>query len=88
MRNVPHQTVNIARTAQQSVKLEQLYQIHIGGGEDYTGSYDIIPQIEAQIMPTEDKHMTDDVNIRAIPYYEVSNPQDGKTVYIGSDLSD
>lgn len=50
--------------------------------EDYTGSYDIVPSVDAQIMETSGKRMTADVQIQAIPYYEVSNT-DGCTVIIG-----
>lgn len=48
----------------------------------YTGSYDIVPAVESQVMNTAGKRMTDDVQIQAIPYYEVSNA-DGLTIIIG-----
>lgn len=49
----------------------------------YEGDYTIIPKITAQTMKTQDKLMTDNVTIKEIPYFEVSNPQSGKTVIIG-----
>lgn len=52
------------------------------GYEDYAGEYNVIPKIEAQSLPTADKHLTDNVTVEAIPYYEVSNPT-GKTIIIG-----
>lgn len=52
------------------------------GYEDYTGEYNVIPKIEAQSLPTADKHLTDNVTVEPIPYYEVSN-QKGKTIIIG-----
>lgn len=52
------------------------------GYEDYAGAYNVIPKIEAQSLPTADKHLTDNVTVEPIPYYEVSN-QKGKTIIIG-----
>lgn len=52
---------------------------------DYGGSYVIIPKVESQTMPTENKRMRSDVLIREIPYYEVSNVT-GVTVYIANTL--
>ena len=51
----------------------------------YTGSYDITPEVDEQIMYTRDRHMLDDVTIRAIPYFMTSNVN-GETVYIASEL--
>ncbi len=52
------------------------------GYEDYTGSYNVVPKIEAQSLATADKHLKDNVTVEPIPYYEVSNPT-GKTIIIG-----
>lgn len=52
---------------------------------DYDGSYVIIPKVESQTMPTENKRMRQDVLVREIPYYEVSNVS-GLTVYIANTL--
>lgn len=49
----------------------------------FTGSYEISPRVEAQTIPTADKRMTEDMTIKAIPYYEVSNNENGKTIIIG-----
>ena len=49
----------------------------------YDGTYDVIPSTAAQILQTERKMMTDNVNIRSIPYAEVSNDSNGYTVTIG-----
>lgn len=53
------------------------------GGDPYDGEYDITPKVEAQTMPTKEKIMLEDVTIRAIPYAEVTNQSNGKTVTIG-----
>lgn len=51
--------------------------------EDYVGDYTIIPDFTQQVMPTNDKHMTDDVTIESIPYSEVANQSGGLTINIG-----
>lgn len=56
------------------------------GYTDYTGEYEVTPKVESQTMPTKDKHMTDDVKINAIPYFEVSNNAGGVTIYIGKEV--
>ena len=56
------------------------------GGELYNGSYTITPGIWEQKMATRSKIMTDDVTVKAIPYYEVSNPSGGNTVFIGAEI--
>lgn len=56
------------------------------GYADYNGDCHVTPKCSEQILPTRDKHMTDDVTIRAIPMYTVSNETGGDTVYIGSEV--
>lgn len=55
-------------------------------GPVYDGSYVVIPKVEAQTLPTKDKRMADDVSIKGIPIYDVSNNAGGTTVYIGSEI--
>ena len=52
-------------------------------GETYEGPYTIRPEIDEQIMETNNKLMTDDVTIQAIPYHSVDNAEMGQTVIIG-----
>ena len=54
--------------------------------DPYTGDYTITPKVNAQTMPTSQKYMTDDVQIKAIPFFETSNQSNGQTVYIGSEV--
>lgn len=54
--------------------------------DPYTGAYEITPAVESQTLPTAQKLMTQDMQIKAIPYFETSNNSDGKTVYIGSEV--
>ena len=49
----------------------------------YEGSYDIRPGLLAQTLPTNDRHLHEDILVRAIPYTEVSNIQHGLTAIIG-----
>lgn len=51
----------------------------------YDGSYTVTPKVTAQALKTADKVMRADVDVEAIPKYEVDNKQ-GTTVYIGSEL--
>lgn len=50
---------------------------------DYIGSYDVIPKVTEQIVNTHDRHMTDDLTVKAIPYAEVTNQANGMTATIG-----
>lgn len=55
--------------------------------DPYEGSYVVIPEVNAQVLPTLNKRMTDDLTVTGIPYYEVSNTS-GITVYIADNLND
>jgi hypothetical protein len=54
--------------------------------DPYTGSYEVTPKVEAQTMPTAQKLMAQDVTIKAIPIYNVSNNSGGSTVYIAKEV--
>ena len=49
----------------------------------YNGSYEVIPRINPQNLPTRDKHLAKDILVHAIPYHEVENTERGKTAIIG-----
>ncbi len=51
--------------------------------DQYTGPYEVTPAIEAQTLNTTNRVMTEDVNIKEIPYYSVSNSANGETIIIG-----
>lgn len=53
---------------------------------DYTGSYEVTPKASEQSLKTKDRHLTDDVTVKAIPFFETSNNSGGNTVYIGSEV--
>lgn len=56
------------------------------GGEQYEGSYDVTPKVEGQTMPTKNKVLIDDMTVKAIPIFKVSNTSGGNTVYIGNEV--
>lgn len=64
---------------------EALHIMEVAGPDIqvYGGAYTVRPEVEAQVMETENKLMLADLTVQAIPYHEVDNPQDGQTVIIG-----
>lgn len=57
------------------------------GGELYNGEYVVTPRVTEQTLPTAQKIMADDVTVKKIPRYDVSN-KSGKTVYIGIEIEE
>ena len=53
--------------------------------DDYEGEYTVTPSGESQILETANKKLTDDVEVKAIPYYDVANEY-GRTIYIGGEI--
>lgn len=54
--------------------------------EKYRGAYTVTPKTERQTLETAGKLLTDNVAVREIPYYDVSNTSGGSTVYIGREV--
>lgn len=50
----------------------------------YEGDYEVTPKFTEQVLPTQGLLMRDDVQVHAIAVERVSNPQGGRTVYIGA----
>lgn len=50
--------------------------------ENYTGEYVITPKVSEQTMNTAGLLLEDNITIEAIPYTEVTNVANGKTVNI------
>lgn len=60
-----------------------------GGSSEYdwyTGDYSVIPKVTSQSLATAKKLMSRNVEIKSIPFYEVSNTK-GTTVYIGDEIN-
>lgn len=49
----------------------------------YEGPYVVTPKVGEQYLDTDLRAMHEDVTIKPIPYWEVSNPSGGTTVIIG-----
>ena len=56
--------------------------------EYYDGDYIVTPGVDGQTLETNSKLMDDDVTIKAIPYYDTTNPAGGSTVYIAAALTE
>lgn len=54
--------------------------------DPYEGAYDATPKPTQQTLPTKGKIMTQDVTVRAIPYFDVSNLSGGQTIYIANEV--
>lgn len=56
----------------------------IGGDvEEYKGAYEVTPKLEAQTLPTAEKVMRHNVEVKEIPITKVTNASGGNTVIIG-----
>ena len=85
-------TLSVIRDADILISVEpnELIDIEVesvvegGGGRFpyYTGSYEITPKPIGQILPTENKSMSEDLVIKDIPYSVVTNPSGGETINI------
>ena len=56
------------------------------GGIEYEGSYEVTPKVDSQNLPTKNKVLVDDMTVKAIPFFNVSNISGGSTVFIGSEV--
>ncbi len=54
--------------------------------EYYEGNYTVVPKTQEQLLATSKKYLTEDITIKKIPYYDVSNTSGGTTVFIGKEL--
>ena len=54
--------------------------------DTYDGNYIVTPRLNEQTLATKDKNMIDDVVVKPIPIYELSN-EHGITVIIGGELN-
>lgn len=60
-------------------------EVFISGDNEfdaYDGEYEFIPSIEQQTIHTAEKYVKEDIVIKAVPYSEVTNISNGKTVTI------
>ena len=81
----PSVTFRFGHTASPAMAVDQGRPVYMGG-EPYEGPYDVTPKVTAQTLPTAKKLMREDVSVRAIPYFDVSNPAGGNTIYIANEV--
>lgn len=57
-----------------------------GVGKDYTGPYEVTPQLYKNILlPTKGSMPTEDITVLKMPQYEVANAAGGTTLILGGD---
>lgn len=81
----PSVTFRFGQTDSPAMAVELGQPVYIGG-DPYEGPYDVTPKVTAQTLPTAKKFMQEDVSVRAIPYFDVSNPAGGNTIYIANEV--
>lgn len=72
------------RVAQQSAVSVRITGTAVVSAPEYAGPYDITPLFSTQILPTAKRLMQQDVTIKKIPQYEVSNDY-GTTLILGDE---
>ena len=81
----PSVTVRFGQDASPAMAVELGRPVYMGG-DPYEGPYDVTPKVTAQTLPTAKKFMREDVSVRAILYFDVSNPAGGNTIYIANEV--
>lgn len=56
------------------------------GGKEYKGDYVATPTTEEQVFKTKGMVLLDDMTVKSIPFFNVSNTSGGNTVYIASEV--
>lgn len=67
-----------------SMTVQDAVVVH-GTGTEFDGPYEVTPKVNAQVLPTKHKHMTEDLTVLSIPYYEADNNK-GTTIFIASEV--
>lgn len=65
------------------IAVDELPSASTGEYDVYEGDYIVTPRVAQQTLPTAQRLMQADVLIKEIPYAEVTNVSNGKTVTIG-----
>ena len=83
-----HFLISLQESSQKfDVSFGEIQYIAPGAEAVYAGSYEVTPKIGEQVLATRKKYMKDNLTIQKIPYYDVSNPAGGSTVYIAEELT-
>ena len=90
VRNAPKQSIDVgianAPTQEVNIKQDTIIVPVYKDAPPYEGEYDVIPKVSEQTLPTANKLLSNDVTIKEIPYFEVSNSSGGNTVFIGNEV--
>ena len=81
----PAVTLRFGQPASLVMSVEPGRPVYLGG-EPYDGPYEVTPKVSAQTLPTAKKSMREDVSAPAIPYFNVSTPAGGNTIYIANEV--
>lgn len=76
------QSLKVIDTAKVNFTQDQYIKVVSVDADEYDGSYEVTPSVNAQTLNTADKILRQDVSVLGIPTYETSN-QYGKTFIIG-----
>ena len=65
-----------------------LFEVKLTPGDfpTYQGPYEVTPSVDGTTLETAQKLLTDNVEVSAIPYFNVGNTAGGSTVYIGTNI--
>lgn len=73
------------RVAQQSAVSVRITGTAVVSTPEYAGPYDITPLLSAQTLPTAKRLLQQNITIKKIPQYEVTNDSNGYTLIIGEE---
>jgi len=71
--------------AQQSAVSVRITGTAVVSAPEYAGPYDITPLFSAQTLPTAKRLLQQNITIKKIPQYEVTNDSNGYTLIIGEE---
>ena len=69
-----------------NVKFDNYQTINVAEApERYEGDYNVIPKVISQTMSTANKFLSKNVKVESIPFWEVTNQEQGTTIIIGGE---
>ena len=81
--NFPNR-ITVSNSDKQNIVVKNDAPIYIGG-DPYTGETEWTPKANDQIIPIQGYFAPHNLTVKKIPYYAVSNEQNGTTIIIGGD---
>ena len=78
------QTVDVEIITEPAVEINLEGElVRVGDYDEYNGPYSVEPKRIDQTLTTNDKHLSQNILVKQVPYAAVSNLAGGKTVIIG-----